>query len=141
MAELGILGLTTPDGGGSVTTVAAAMESLGNADAGSTRRDVHRRPATRRGRAAVATGDEVVAVKTSETIGWLPIAPAVIELDAGHAFAHVSPSRSCRSARSPASRGVAPSWSAWTTWATPPVPSQSATSPPPRISSARPITC
>ena len=33
VADLGVLGLTTPDGGGTLTTVAAVMEALGAADA------------------------------------------------------------------------------------------------------------
>ena len=33
LAELGVLGLATPEGGGSVTSVAAAMEELGRANA------------------------------------------------------------------------------------------------------------
>src|SRR5262245_15104453 len=33
VAELGVLALNTPDGGGTVTTIAAAMEALGDADA------------------------------------------------------------------------------------------------------------
>ena len=32
-AELGVLGLATPEGGGTVTTIAAAMEALGSANA------------------------------------------------------------------------------------------------------------
>ena len=87
VAELGILGLTTPDGGGSVTTVAAAMESLGDADApGPLVETFIAVQLLGEDAAAVVTGDEVVAVKTSETIAWLPIASAVIELDAGHAY-------------------------------------------------------
>lgn len=86
VAELGILGLTTPDGGGSVTTVAAAMESLGDADApGPLVETFIAVQLLGEEAAAVVSGDEVVAVKTSETIAWLPIASAVIELDAGHA--------------------------------------------------------
>ena len=87
VAELGVLGLTTPDGGGSVTTVAAAMESLGSADApGPLVETFIAVQLLGEDAAAVVTGDEVVAVKTSETIAWLPIASAVIELDAGHAY-------------------------------------------------------
>ena len=33
LAELGVLGLATPEGGGTVTSVAAAMEELGRANA------------------------------------------------------------------------------------------------------------
>jgi alkylation response protein AidB-like acyl-CoA dehydrogenase len=88
VAELGILALTTPDGGGTVTTVAAAMESLGNADAPGpfveTFIAVQLLGAAEA--AAVVAGDEVVAVKTSDIVAWLPIASAVIELDAGNAY-------------------------------------------------------
>src|SRR4029079_3512392 len=87
-ADLGVLGLTTPDGGGTLTTVAAVMEALGAADApgpfvetfmalqvlGET--DV----------VAVAAGDEIVTVMTSDTIAWLPIASTVIEIDGDRAY-------------------------------------------------------
>jgi alkylation response protein AidB-like acyl-CoA dehydrogenase len=86
--ELGILALTTPDGGGTVTTVAAAMESLGNADAPGpfVETFIAVQSLAEADAAALVTGDEVVAVKTGETIAWLPIASSVIELDAGHAY-------------------------------------------------------
>ena len=88
VAELGVLGLTTPDGGGTVTTVAAVMEALGAADAPGPfvetflALQVLGDVAT----AAVVDGDEVVTVATADTIAWLPIASTVIELEDARAY-------------------------------------------------------
>lgn len=87
VAELGIIGLTTADGG-TVTTVAAVMEALGAADAPGpfvetfmalqVLGDVER--------AAVASGDEIVTVAIADAVAWLPIASTVIEVDDDRAY-------------------------------------------------------
>jgi alkylation response protein AidB-like acyl-CoA dehydrogenase len=87
VAELGILALTTPDGGGTVTTIAAAMESLGKADAPGP--FVETVLAVQllgdADAAAVVSGEQVVTIKTGDAVAWLPIASAVIELDGDRA--------------------------------------------------------
>jgi alkylation response protein AidB-like acyl-CoA dehydrogenase len=88
VADLGVLGLTTPDGGGTLTTVAAVMEALGAADAPGPfvetfmALQVLREPDV----VAVAAGDEIVTIMTTETIAWLPIASTVIEIDGDRAY-------------------------------------------------------
>ena len=76
VAELGILALTTPDGGGTVTTIAAAMESLGKADAPGP--FVETVLAVQllgdADAAAVVSGEQVVTIKTGDAVAWLPIA-------------------------------------------------------------------
>ncbi|HZB41742.1 MAG TPA: acyl-CoA dehydrogenase [Ilumatobacter sp.] len=87
VAQLGILALNTPEGGGTVTTVAAAMESLGKADApGPFVETFIAVQVLGEAAAAVVTGDEVATVATSGTVAWLPIASKVIALDDGHAY-------------------------------------------------------
>ncbi len=88
LAELGVLGLTTPNGGGSVTTVAAVMEALGAADAPGpfVETFVALQLLTEVDAAAIVAGDEIVTVKTADAIAWLPIASTVIEIDGDRAY-------------------------------------------------------
>jgi alkylation response protein AidB-like acyl-CoA dehydrogenase len=83
LAQLGILGLATPEGGGGVTTVVAAMEELGRANvpgplvgtflALQLVDEPTRRP--------IADGEVLVAVAAGSRVPWLPVAGTVIELD------------------------------------------------------------
>lgn len=90
LAALGVLALGTEDGGGTTTTISAAMEALGHADAPGplveTAIAMQLLPADLAG--AVAAGEAVVTVATSRPVAWLPIAKAVIEIDGG--TAHLS---------------------------------------------------
>ena len=88
LAELGVLGLTTPDGGGTVTTVAAVMEALGAADAPGpfVETFIALQLLGESDLSRVVTGDEIVAVRTAEAIAWLPIATSVIEIDDDRAY-------------------------------------------------------
>jgi alkylation response protein AidB-like acyl-CoA dehydrogenase len=87
LAELGVLGLATLEGGGSVTTIVAAMEELGRANA----------PGPLAGtflalqlmdeatRPAVIDGSTVVAVGVPPLVPWLPLAGLVVVLDGSSA--------------------------------------------------------
>jgi alkylation response protein AidB-like acyl-CoA dehydrogenase len=88
LAELGVLGLTTPDGGGTVTTVAAVMEALGASDAPGpfVETFIALQLLGESDLATVATGDQLVTVKTADAIAWLPIASIVVEIDDDRAY-------------------------------------------------------
>jgi alkylation response protein AidB-like acyl-CoA dehydrogenase len=84
VGELGVLGLATPEGGGTVTTIAAVMEAMGRANApgplvetfvGVQLLDEQRAH-------PVVSGDDVVTVTTGELVPWLPVAATVIVIDA-----------------------------------------------------------
>ncbi|HWM20992.1 MAG TPA: acyl-CoA dehydrogenase family protein [Ilumatobacteraceae bacterium] len=88
LAELGVLGLATPEGGGGVTTIVAVMEELGRANApgplvGTFLALQLVDVATRR---PIADGDELVAVAAGSIVPWLPVAGTVIELDGTSAY-------------------------------------------------------
>jgi alkylation response protein AidB-like acyl-CoA dehydrogenase len=87
VAELGVLALGTPDGGGTVTTIAAAMEQLGQANAPGpfveTFVAVQLLDAERVD--AIVAGAHVATVTTSNLVPWLPIADTVIEIDGSRA--------------------------------------------------------
>ena len=88
LADLGVLGLTTADGGGTVTTVSAVMEALGAADAPGpfVETFIALQLLGESAAAPIVTGDEVVTVKTADAIAWLPIASSVIDIDGDHAY-------------------------------------------------------
>jgi hypothetical protein len=87
VAELGVLALATPGGGGTVTTIAAVMEQLGKANAPGpfveTFIAVQLLDAERA--EPIVTGEQVVTVTTSDLVPWLPIARSVIEIDGSRA--------------------------------------------------------
>jgi alkylation response protein AidB-like acyl-CoA dehydrogenase len=87
VAELGVLALGTP-GGGTVTTIAATMEQLGQANAPGpfveTFVAVQLLDAERV--EAIVTGGLVATVTTSNLVPWLPIAETVIEIDGSRAY-------------------------------------------------------
>ena len=87
VAELGVLALGTP-GGGTVTTIAATMEQLGQANAPGpfveTFLAVQLLDAERV--EAIVTGARVATVTTSNLVPWLPIAETVIEIDGSRAY-------------------------------------------------------
>ena len=82
-----MLALGTPDGGGTVTTVAAAMEQLGRANAPGpfveTFVAVQLLDAERVD--AIVAGAHMATVTTSDLVPWLPIADTVIEIDGSRA--------------------------------------------------------
>lgn len=88
LAELGVLGLTTPDGGGTVTTVSAVMEAFGAADAPGPLVEtfIALQLLGEPDVAAVVSGEAVATVKTAEAIAWLPLASIVIEFDGDRAY-------------------------------------------------------
>ena len=81
--DLGLLALNTPDGGGSATTIAAAMEALGRANAPGPFVETFIATSLLEGGEldAVVSGSEVVAIMTGDVVPWLPVAAAVIEID------------------------------------------------------------
>jgi alkylation response protein AidB-like acyl-CoA dehydrogenase len=85
VAELGVLGLATEVGGGSVTTVSATMEQLGRADAPGP--FVETFVAMQLLGAGVgddvAAGSRMATVATTQPVPWLPIADVVVEIDGG----------------------------------------------------------
>ncbi len=86
VAELGVLALGTPDGG-TVTTIAATMEQLGQANAPGpfveTFVAVQLLDAERVD--AIVAGAQVATVTSSNLVPWLPLAETVIEIDGSHA--------------------------------------------------------
>jgi alkylation response protein AidB-like acyl-CoA dehydrogenase len=87
VAELGVLGLGTPDGGGTVTTVAAVMEQLGRANAPGPLVEtfVAVQLLDPERVEAIVAGAHMATVTTSNLVPWLPIADTVIEIDGSRA--------------------------------------------------------
>lgn len=87
LADLGVLGLATREGGGGATTIAAAMEVLGRADAPGplAATFVAGQLVDDAARGRIASGDDVVSVGSALLFPWLPVAEIVIELDGSHA--------------------------------------------------------
>jgi alkylation response protein AidB-like acyl-CoA dehydrogenase len=83
LAALGVLGLGTEAGGGTITTVAAAMEALGRADAPGPLVETAIAVQLLDGEQAVsvAAGESIATIATSRPIAWLPVADIVIEID------------------------------------------------------------
>jgi hypothetical protein len=88
LADLGVLAVGTPEGGGGATTVVAVMEQLGATNvpgplaatfaAGQMLHEDDRK--------AVATGDVIVSLGVPPLMPWLPVAGVVIELSQHHAY-------------------------------------------------------
>ena len=87
VAELGVLALGTPDGGGTVTTVAAVMEQLGRANAPGPLVEtfVAVQLLDPERVEAIVAGAHIATVTTSSLVPWLPIADTVIEIDGSRA--------------------------------------------------------
>jgi alkylation response protein AidB-like acyl-CoA dehydrogenase len=83
LAALGVLGLATEAGGGSVTTVAAAMETLGHADAPGPLVETMIAVQLLDGELAeaVAAGAEIATVAITQPVAWLPSATVIVEID------------------------------------------------------------
>jgi alkylation response protein AidB-like acyl-CoA dehydrogenase len=83
LAELGVLGLATPDGGGSITSITAAMEELGRADAPGplVATFIAGQLVDRATRQAIASGTALAAVGVAPLVPWLPHADVVVLLD------------------------------------------------------------
>ncbi len=85
LGELGVLGLATPEGGGGVSSIAAAMEELGRANAPGPlaatflATQLVDRPIRQR----LTSGEQIVAVGSPPLLPWLPVAGVVIILDGG----------------------------------------------------------
>jgi alkylation response protein AidB-like acyl-CoA dehydrogenase len=82
LAELGVLGLATPEGGGGVQEIAAVMEVLGAAAApgplvGTFMATQLAGPA---GRARLASGDHVASIGSPPLLPWAPVADVFVEL-------------------------------------------------------------
>ncbi|MGD9999957.1 MAG: acyl-CoA dehydrogenase family protein [Ilumatobacteraceae bacterium] len=87
LAGLGVLGLATETGGGSITTITAAMEQLGRADAPGPLVETFVAmqllpPDTGE---QVAAGEQIATVATNRPVAWLPVADVVVEIEAGTA--------------------------------------------------------
>jgi Acyl-CoA dehydrogenase, C-terminal domain len=84
--------LTTPEGGGTASTMAAVMEELGRAFVGgplvATFAANQLLPDDER--TAVGAGDAVVTLGSPPLIPWAPIADLIIELEAGNAWLSVA---------------------------------------------------
>jgi hypothetical protein len=82
LAELGVLGLATPEGGGGVQEIAAVMEVLGEAAAPGPlvatfmTTQVAGSPARER----LASGDHVASVGSPPLLPWAPVAEVFVEL-------------------------------------------------------------
>jgi alkylation response protein AidB-like acyl-CoA dehydrogenase len=83
LAELGVLGLGTPEGGGGALEIAAAMEQLGAANIpgplAATFIATHLLPPD--DRVAVASGELVVSVGSPPLMPWAPVAAIFIEVN------------------------------------------------------------
>ena len=87
-ADLGVLALATPEGGGGATSIVAAMEQLGLANApgplvatfaaGQLVRDADRK--------AIGSGKVIVSMGEPPLMPWLPVAGVVIELAGDTAY-------------------------------------------------------
>jgi alkylation response protein AidB-like acyl-CoA dehydrogenase len=88
VAELGVLGLSTPDGGGTVTTIAAVMEQLGHANAPGPFVETFIAVQLLDAEQAepIVAGERVTTVATSALVPWLPIATTVIEINESRAY-------------------------------------------------------
>jgi alkylation response protein AidB-like acyl-CoA dehydrogenase len=88
LADLGVLALATPEGGGGATSVVAAMEELGAANAPGPLVATFAATQLLGGidRAAVVTGDSIVSLGEQPLMPWLPVAGVIIELDEGRAY-------------------------------------------------------
>jgi len=88
LADLGVLGLATEVGGGTVTTVAASMEQLGYFDAPGplveTFAGTQVLPADHV--ESVAAGTSVVTVTSSNLVPWLAAADLIVEFSGGEAY-------------------------------------------------------
>ena len=88
LAELGVLGLATPEGEGGAAELVAAVEALGRAafpgPLSATFFATQLLP--RESRTAVASGQAVVSVGAPPLMPWAPVAAVFIEIDGERAF-------------------------------------------------------
>jgi alkylation response protein AidB-like acyl-CoA dehydrogenase len=88
LAELGVLGLATPEGGGTASTMAAVMGQLGRHFVGGPLASTFAAtqllpPAERK---AVVAGESIVTVGNPPLLPWAPVADLFIELAGDHAW-------------------------------------------------------
>jgi alkylation response protein AidB-like acyl-CoA dehydrogenase len=85
LGSLGVLALGTPGGGGGVTTIAAAMESLGHADAPGPLVEtlVAMQLLDEERASSVGDGSQMATVAVTQPVAWLPDADVVVEIDGG----------------------------------------------------------
>ncbi len=88
LAELGVLGLATPEGGGTVTSVAAAMEELGRANAPGplVGTFLATQLVDRATREQIASGAVIAAAGSPPLVAWLPVAGVIVLVDGATAY-------------------------------------------------------
>lgn len=88
LADLGVLALATPEGGGGASSVVAAAEALGQANAPGpfVQTLVAAQLLDEAGRASLIGGEAVAAVGDGPLVPWLPVATVIVSLEGEQAF-------------------------------------------------------